>query len=88
MHFRHIPAKIQTKNLNVVYYQFLAVRGNISIGRSTPPSSYAFSYYSMGVGIGAGGLWPLWIFKHGTNIVDRDLRVLFFGPFFRCPPSP
>jgi len=22
---------------------------------------------------------PPWIFKHGTNIVDRGLKVLFFG---------
>jgi len=28
---------------------------------------------------GAGGPWPPWIFKHGTNIVDRGLKVLFFG---------
>jgi len=28
---------------------------------------------------GEGG--PSWIFKHGTNIVDRGLKVLFFGPF-------
>jgi len=33
MHFRHISAKIQPKNLNLVYYQFLAVRGNILIGK-------------------------------------------------------
>jgi len=25
---------------------------------------------------------PPWIFKHGTNIVDRGLTVLFFGLFF------
>jgi len=29
-----------------------------------------------------GGAWPPpWIFKHDTNIVDRGLRVLFFGLF-------
>jgi len=28
-----------------------------------------------------GGLWPPWIFIHGTNIVDRGLKVLFFGVF-------
>jgi len=38
-------------------------------------------------GSAAGGRDPLspWIFKHGTNIVDRGLNVLFFGlflPFF------
>jgi len=31
---------------------------------------------------GAGGPWPPpWIFKHGTNIVDRGLKVLFLGLF-------
>jgi len=30
---------------------------------------------------GAGGPWPPWVFKHGTNIVDGGLKVLFFGPF-------
>jgi len=36
-----------------------------------------------------------WIFIHGTNIVDRGLKALFFGVFlllfglfFRCPPPP
>jgi len=24
---------------------------------------------------------PSWIFKHGTNIVNRGLKVLFFGLF-------
>jgi len=44
---------------------------------------------------GAGGPWPPWIFKHGTNIVGRGLKVLFFDLFllffdlfFRCPPPP
>jgi len=29
-----------------------------------------------------------WIFIHGTNIVERGLKVLFFGLFFHCllPP--
>jgi len=41
---------------------------------------------------GQGGVAP-WIFKHGTNIVDRVLKVLFFGlfcyfsVFFSLPPS-
>jgi len=38
----------------------------------------------MGVGSGGqGGVAP-WIFKHGTNIVDRGLKVLFcyFLAFF------
>jgi len=25
---------------------------------------------------------PPWIFKHGTNIVDRGLKLLFFGLFY------
>jgi len=43
---------------------------------------------------GAGGRGPPWIFKHGTNIVDRGLNVLFFGLFcyfsdvFPLAPSP
>jgi len=28
-----------------------------------------------------GGVPPPWIFKHGTNIIDRGLKVLFFGRF-------
>jgi len=36
----------------------------------------------MGVGSEEqGGRAPPWIFKHGTNIVDKDLKVLFFGLF-------
>jgi len=30
---------------------------------------------------GAGEPWPSWIFIHGTNIVDRGLKVLFFVLF-------
>jgi len=47
----------------------------------------------MGVGSGRqeGRAPSPWIFKHGTDIVDRGLIVLFFGLFcyfsiFRCPP--
>jgi len=35
----------------------------------------------MGVGSGGRGPWPPWIFKRDTNIVDRGLKVLFFGLF-------
>jgi len=38
------------------------------------------------MGVGSGGQeghGPPWIFIHGTNIVDRGLKVLFFGLFFR-----
>jgi len=31
MHFRRISVKIQPKNLKLVYYQFLAVQGNIRL---------------------------------------------------------
>jgi len=43
---------------------------------------------------GARGRGTPWIFKHGTNIVDRGLKVLFlpffaiFWSFFHCPPTP
>jgi len=46
------------------------------------------------MGVGSGGQCPPpWIFKHGTNIVDRGLKVLFFGLFwlfsvFFSVPSP
>jgi len=45
----------------------------------------------MGVGSGRLGGVPPWIFKHGTNIVDRGLKVLFrpfllFSVFFPLPP--
>jgi len=36
------------------------------------------------MGVGSGEQWepwPPWIFKHGTNIVNRRLKVLFFGLF-------
>jgi len=37
----------------------------------------------MGVGIGGqGGRGRPWIFKHGTNIVDRGLKVLFSAFFY------
>jgi len=38
----------------------------------------------MGVGSegqGKEGPCPTWIFIHGTNIVDRGLKVLYFGLF-------
>jgi len=41
----------------------------------------------------SGEPWTPWIFKHGTNIVDRSLKVLFFGLFllfsffFHCPTT-
>jgi len=36
---------------------------------------------------GAGGRDPTWIFIHGTDRVEKDLMVLFFGlVFFRCHP--
>jgi len=42
---------------------------------------------------GAGGPCPLWIFIHGTNIVNRGLKMLFFGillvfGLFSVPPPP
>jgi len=40
MHFRHISAKIQPKNLKIIYYQFLAVRGNIDHG-------YALAFWKL-----------------------------------------
>jgi len=46
----------------------------------------------MGVG-GQGAVAP-WIFKHGTDIVDRGLIMPFFGHFllffciFPLPPPP
>jgi len=33
-----------------------------------------------------GGACPPWIFKHGTNIVDRGFFAIF-GLFFVAPPS-
>jgi len=33
----------------------------------------------MGIGSGGQGAWPPGIFIHGTNTVDRGLKVLFFG---------
>jgi len=30
---------------------------------------------------GRGAVAPLWIFKHVKNVVDRGLKVLFFGLF-------
>jgi len=51
--------------------------------------------FPRGVGSRGGGFrGPSWIFIHGTNIVDRGLKVLFFGlfllvfglSFFRCSP--
>jgi len=40
----------------------------------------------MGVGSGGqggagGGAWFPWIFIHGTNVVDRGLKVLFSSLF-------
>jgi len=39
------------------------------------------------MGVGSGGPCTPWIFKHGTNIVNRGLKVLFFG-LFSVAPSP
>jgi len=47
----------------------------------------------MGIGSGVQGAVPPWIFIHGTNTVDRGLKVLFsvffaiFRSFFRLPPG-
>jgi len=44
------------------------------------------------MGIGSGGQWLPLDFKHGTNIINRRLKVLLlaffaiFRSFFRCPP--
>jgi len=40
------------------------------------------------MGVGSGGSGPPWIFKHGTNIVDRGVKVLFFDLFPVAPPPP
>jgi len=43
----------------------------------------------MGVGSGErGGCSLPWIFKHGTDTVDRGLIVLFFGLFSAALPLP
>jgi len=43
----------------------------------------------MAVGSGArGAVASPWIFKHGKNVVDRGLKVLFFGLFSVAPPTP
>jgi len=48
----------------------------------------------MGVGSGGkGAVAPLWIFMHGTDIVDKGLIVLFFdlfpfSVFFSVTPPP
>jgi len=44
------------------------------------------------MGVGSRGPWLSWISKHGTNIVNKGLKVLFFGlicyfsVFFPLPP--
>jgi len=41
MHFRHISGKIQPKNLKLIHYSFLTMRGNIRLGaRDTWPSPW------------------------------------------------
>jgi len=42
----------------------------------------SWSWPSMGVGGRAGGCGPSWIFKHGTNIVDRGLKKCYFAIFW------
>jgi len=43
----------------------------------------------MGVGSGVrGGNGPIWIFIHGTDIVDKGLTVLFLISFFVAHPLP
>jgi len=37
------------------------------------------------MGVGSGGQGTMaqpWIFIHGTNLVDKGLKVLFFGVFY------
>jgi len=38
------------------------------------------------MGVGSGGHGPPWIFKHGTNTIDRGLKVVF-SAFFSVSPS-
>jgi len=48
--------------------------------------TYFMGLIHIGVGSGGqGGRSSPWIFKHGTNIVNTGLKVLFFGPFFVAP---
>jgi len=48
---------------------------------------YITVYYNvykriLNMGVGSGGPWPPpWVFIHDTYIVDRGLKVLFFGVF-------
>jgi len=44
MHFRHILAKIQPKNRKLVHDEFIAMLGNISIGRYPAPLGYALVF--------------------------------------------
>jgi len=46
-----------------------------------PLSLQNFSADTMGVGSGGKGAVAWSIFKHGKNIADRGLKVLFFGLF-------
>jgi len=39
----------------------------------------------MGVGSEKKGPWRLWIFIHGTAVVDRGLIRTVFRTVFRCP---
>jgi len=39
------------------------------------------------IGVGSGEQGGRGIFKYGTNIVDRGLKVLFFGLFSVAPPE-
>jgi len=63
---------------------------NIKILFTWVPATHRLHYY----GRRQGEVLAPWIFIHGTNIVDRGLKLLFFGLFllfcffFRCPTHP
>jgi len=55
-----------------------AIIDEISTLQLLPALIYELSHLTMGVG---SRRYREWIFIHGTDIVDRDLIVLFFGLF-------
>jgi len=79
---------------NVILEKYVLLQGRIKAIRGPSYSEMKLCAHGRRQrGAGRGAVSPSWIFKYGTNIVDRGLKVLFFGHFyyfsvfFSLPPS-
>jgi len=82
--------KVKTLEIKVLLLKYFVINSAVRTGDAATFLSKGFWAKMVrlslsklkAMGVGRGAVPPPWIFKHGTNIVDRGLEVLFFGLFF------